>query len=414
MDQLKNVALCESGEVWMSIGGRADSRFEAWDGFGFGATFPGNSDTFTLTRLMLHADVHFGDVARVFVEGRSAQSTDRDLPGGRRLSDVDTCDVFQAFADLSLTDVGDTSLTLRVGRQSFVLGNQRLVAPPFWGNVWNAWDGATLLVESGRWRSMAMYTEFVRVDPTGANEADPDRALYGAYVTRCAEQKSRGLDLYFLGDTRPDVVVNGTAGNERRHTAGFRSFGALGSGFDAEVEAAWQFGRVGSSSVNAWFVSSVIGHRFESVAWQPRLFMGLDAASGDDEPGGSVGTFFPLYPSGHAYLGFADVLSRQNVLAANVGCHLRPTSATDVSIAAHWFEQMDRDDAMYAVNGSVARTGLGSGCVAQEIDLVVTHRLSRSTDLYFGYSKVFAGGALNGTGPTDDVDFAYAGVSVVF
>jgi hypothetical protein len=414
MDQLKRVKLSESGDVWMSVGGRADSRFESWDGFGFGAAVPGNSDTFTLTRLMLHADVHFGDVARLFVEGRSAQSTDRDLPGGRRITDVDTCDLFQAFADLVLFDDEETNVTFRVGRQSFVLGNQRLVAPPFWGNVWNAWDGATLLAQSGRWRSQLMYTEFVRVDPTRLNEADPERALYGAYVTRCAEQQGRGLDLYLLGDTRPNVVVNGTSGDERRHTAGFRSFGALGSGFDGELEGAWQFGRVGSSSVNAWFLSAVIGHRFEGVSWTPRLFGGLDAASGDDEPGGSVGTFFPLYPSGHAYFGFADVLSRQNVLAAHVGCHVRPSSSTDVSITAHVFRQMDRDDAMYAVNGSVARTGLGDGDVAQEIDLLVTHRVSRSTDLYFGYSKVFAGGALNGTGPTDDMDFAYAGVAVVF
>ncbi len=414
MDRLKNVALNESGSVWMSIGGRADSRFEAWDGFGFGATAPGNSDTFTLTRLMLHADMHFGESVRLFVEGRSAQSTDRDLPGGRRIADVDTCDFFQAFADLSLVDDGDTNVTLRLGRQSFVFGNQRLVAPPFWGNVWNAWDGATLLVDSGGWRSTVMYTDFVRVEPTGTNKADSDRALYGVYVTRSAEPKSRGLDLYFLGDTRPDVVVNGTSGDERRHTAGFRSFGPLGNGFDAELEAAWQFGHVGSNSVNAWFASSVLGHRFERLSWKPRIFTGLDAASGDREPGGSVGTFFPLYPSGHAYLGFADVLARQNVLAAHVGCHVRPTTALDVSLAAHWFQPMDRDDALYAVNGAVARTGLGSGCAAQEIDLVVTHRWSRSTDFYFGYSRVFAGGALEGTGPTEDLDFAYAGVSVVF
>ena len=128
-DRLKHLDLNDTGSVWLSFGGRTDARFEAWDGIGFGATTPGNSDTFTLSRLTLHSDLHLGEHVRVFVEPRTAQSTDRDLPGGRRALDMDTFDLFQGFVDLALP-LGDAdSVRLRVGRQSFLFGNQRLVSP---------------------------------------------------------------------------------------------------------------------------------------------------------------------------------------------------------------------------------------------------------------------------------------------
>lgn len=415
-DRLKHLDLNGSGSVWLSIGGRADTRFEAWDGIGFGATNPGNSDTFTLSRLTLHSDLHLGEHVRVFVEPRMAQSTDRDLPGGRRTLDMDTFDLFQGFVDLSLP-LGDTdSVRLRVGRQSLLFGNQRLVSPLLWVNVWNAWEGASLGLRLAGWSIDAFHTEFVQVDRTDWNEADDERALYGAYATRPAAKDGRGLDLYLLGDTRPNVTVNGSTGDERRHTLGARSFGALGRGFDGdgEVEGAWQFGEVGRSSVSAWFVSSVFGHRFAETALAPRVFVGLDAASGDDRAGGSVGTFHQLFPLGHAYLGYADAFGRQNIAAAQLGVQLALTPTTTFAATAHAFRLMDRGDALYAVNGTVARTGLASHDVGQEIDLLLTHRFDRHLDAYLGYSHLFTGGGLNGTGPTDDQDFAYLGAGLVF
>lgn len=413
-DRLKHLELDDRGSIWLSIGGRADARFEAWNGIGFGATNPGNSDTFTLSRLTLHTDLHLGEHVRVFVEPRTAQSTDRDLPGGRRTLDMDTFDLFQGFVDLSLS-LGDTdSVRLRVGRQSFLFGNQRLVSPLLWVNVWNAWEGASLGLRVAGWSIEAFHTEFVQVDRTDWNEADDGRTLYGAYATRPAAKDGRGLDLYLLGDTREAVTVNGSTGDERRHTLGARSFGALGHGFDGELEGAWQFGEVGTSSVSAWFVSSVLGHRFAEASLTPRVFVGLDAASGDDRAGGSVGTFHQLYPLGHAYLGYADAFGRQNLAAAQLGVQLTLTEATTFAATAHAFRLMDRGDALYAVNGTVARTGLASHDVGQEIDLLLTHRFDRHLDAYLGYSHLFTGSGLNGTGPTDDQDFAYVGAGLVF
>jgi hypothetical protein len=303
---------------------------------------------------------------------------------------------------------------LRSGRQSFLFGNQRLVSPLLWINVWNAWDGASLGLTAGDWSAELLYAAFVQVDETDWNEADSDRALYGAYATKAAPKGGRGLDLYLLGNTRPDVTVNGTRGDERRHTLGARSFGALGTGFDGEVEAAWQAGEVGDHGVAAWFASGVLGRKWADAWLAPRVFVGLDAASGDDRAGGSVGTFHQIYPLGHAYFGFADAFGRQNIAAAQLGLQLQVTATTVLAATAHTFHLMDRGDALYAVNGTAARTGLRGHELGQELDLLLTHRLNRHLDAYLGYSHLFTGSGLDGTGPTEDQDFAYVGAAMVF
>jgi len=72
LDSFKYIPLSEDGDVWLSLGGHTRARFEAWDGFGFGAPAVDN-DEFVLWRAKLHADLHVGENLRFFVEGKSAQ-----------------------------------------------------------------------------------------------------------------------------------------------------------------------------------------------------------------------------------------------------------------------------------------------------------------------------------------------------
>lgn len=413
LDSFKRIAVDDSGNLWLSFGGRAEARFEAWDGFGFGAVTPGNEDEFLLSRLMLHADAHFGSVARVFVEGITAQSTDRDLPGGRRTLDMDSLDLQQAFLDV--TPDPERKLRLRLGRQAFSFGNQRLVSALPWANTLNRWEGLSVLGQSGPWQVHGLLTWYVPVDKTEANERDDDRSLYGVYATRTPEKGGVGLDLYLLGDTRPNLTINGTSGDERRHTFGARGWGPFAERGDWEVEAAWQFGEVGSADVSAWMLTAVGGWKFPDGAGTPRLFAGLDLASGDSASGGDVGTFHQLYPLGHAHLGFADVIGRQNIAAANVGVGWTLGPATTLAATAHAFRLMDTDDALYGVGGTVSRAGgFDSADVGQELDVLLRHKLSTHFDVYAGYSHFFSGAAIAEGATDDDIDFAYVGAAFTF
>ena len=408
-DKVKHIAIGD-GWAWLSFGGRAEARYESWRGFGFNEA---NDGDFLLTRALLHTDLHLGEGLRFWVEGKTAQSTNRSLPGGARTADVDTLAVQQAFVDWNVA-VGDDSLRVRVGRQMFLFGAQRLVSPLPWANTLRTWDGISAKWTSGAWSAEAFATQFVPVRKYKYNRADDDLEFYGVYATRQPAAGERGLDVYLLGNTRSAVTINGTTGNERRHTLGMRSWGPLamlGDGFDGEFEGAYQFGTVGAGDISAWSVTGVLGYR---PADGSRVFTGVDAASGDSSSGGSVGTFYQLFPLGHAYFGLADTLARQNVLAAHAGFSYRVVPGTTAKIVAHVFRLMDTADAFYNVAGGVARTGLGSRDIGQEVDVLVTHVIDARTKLYAGYSHVFGGGGLAASGPNDEVDFLYVGAGWVF
>jgi hypothetical protein len=419
LDPIKHMRLNDSGSTWLSLGGRAEARWESWDGFGFGAPTPGNSDDFVLSRLVAHADLHLGEHVRAYLEGITAQSTDRDLPGGRRVTDMDSADIQQGWVEFSTKTDGGDALRLRVGRQAFGFGNQRLVSSLPWANTLNRWEGATGLWSRGPWSVHGLVTWYVPVDKTKNNEVDDDRALYGLYATRAPVDGSPGLDLYLLGDTRPNVTINGSAGDERRHTTGLRTWGTFAERGDWEFEGAYQFGEVGNDDVSAFFATAVAGWKLDVPSLSPRLFTIVDVASGDRSNGGSVQTFHQLYPLGHAHLGFADVVARQNVIAWAVGASLKPTAATTASLTLHTLHLYSTDDAIYSVNGSqflagAPAGGFDSGHIGEELDLLVLHKLGLHVDLYAGYSHVFTGSAPEQLGRNDDIDFVYFGTQFTF
>jgi hypothetical protein len=412
-DPLKKIDLGD--KTWLSLGARIEARLEDWDGFGFNKN---NADSFVLSRMLMHADLHWGDNVRVFVEGMTAQSTDRDLPGGRRITDMNTLSHQQAWFELGTQLDGD-SLYLRTGRQSFGFGNQRLISSLPWANTLNRWDGFRGQWKSGRWTVDGLLTWYVDVDKTGPDQRNDDKSLYGFYATRAPQDGGPGLDLYVIGDTRPNVAINGTAaGDERRHTLGGRSWGSFAERGDWELEGGWQVGEIGDADVNAWFLTGVAGWKLDQPSLSPRLFGGFDLASGDRNPGGDVQTFHQLYPLGHLYLGYADTVSRQNIAAAHIGASVKPTAASTISLTLHTLNLMSDQDAIYALNGTVSRAapagGFDSTHIGEEIDLLVQHRLYRHLDLYGGYSHVFTGAAVAETGASDDIDFVYLGMIFTF
>ena len=75
-DPIKNIRLSEDWRL--SLGGEFRVRLEAETNKAFGATEPAQ-DTFTLFRYMLHTDLKYRDLFRVFVQGVGAFDEDRDL-----------------------------------------------------------------------------------------------------------------------------------------------------------------------------------------------------------------------------------------------------------------------------------------------------------------------------------------------
>jgi len=413
-DPIKYVPLTDDGFLWASFGGQVREQFEGWNNFGFVSS---DDDTFLLTRLRLHGDLHIGHSVRVFVEGISAHSTDRDLAGGNRTLDVNNADLLNAFVDVNLFPSEVTSLTFRVGRQELSFGRQRLVSPLDWANTRRTFEGASLIVRHRDWTVTGFYTQPVVVEKYSFDENANDVDFYGLYATTQLPSAKTGVDLYVLGLKKKPAGYNGTAGGERRTTVGNRVWGPIAdTAFDYDTEGAYQFGDIGSGDISAFMVATQLGYTCEKTSGKPRVTIGCDYASGDNRFGGDVQTFNQLFPLAHAYTGYIDVLGRQNIIDLSTGVSLKPMAKLTVKADGHYFRRADGGDALYNAGGAPFRPGGASSSkdVGSEIDLTAKYQFGPHLIGICGYSHFFAGDFIEGSGPDSDIDFGYLTLQYTF
>lgn len=406
-DPIKYVPLSRDGFVWASFGGQARERFEVWRDFAF--LKDGGNDTYFQSRFRLHGDLHVGPAVRVFVEGISAHSRTRDLPGGTRAIDADALDLLNAFAEVKIPLCADATAVLRAGRQELAFGRERLVSTLDWANTRRTFDALSATLQLPAWTITTFWGRVVVVNRYHLNHDADNTDLYGVYATHKVT-KDLVLDIYGLGFRMAPATFNGTTGTERRWTVGSRLGGKLGaSGFDFDLEAAGQFGTIGGQDIRAWMLASQAGYTFADAPATPRVFLGFDYASGDRRPGGDVQTFNQLYPLGHAYFGYIDIIGRQNIADLSTGVELRPHKKLLVKLDGHYFWRASRRDAVYNAGGAVARAGaLGtSHDIGGEVDLLLRYQIDRHQTVIGGYSHFFPGTFIKQSGAHEDTDFAY-------
>ena len=141
-------------------------------------------------------------------------------------------------------------------------------------------------------------------------------------------------------------------------------------------------------------------------------------ASGDDNPtDADLGTFNQLYPLAHAYIGYADVLGRQNVVDLYGGAELnllaeerRFVRKLTLQGTYHAFWRASNDDSIYTVAGAPGRAGGNARYVGTELDLLLNWQIDRHLSSYVGFSHVFPGDFIDETGPSEDISLLYVGV----
>jgi hypothetical protein len=225
------------------------------------------------------------------------------------------------------------------------------------------------------------------------------------------------LDLYWLDADNRTGSFNGTIGRERRHTLGGRVSGKVGAtGLDFEVEGASQFGTVRRGDIGAWMLTTVLGYTLPITRLSPRVYLEFDYASGDDNPGGNVGTFNQLYPNAHSYLGYIDYIGRQNIISPNAGISVSPIAGLTLSLQQYFFWRASDRDALYNKAGAVFRPGTATRAryVGAELDLFANYSITRHWLGYAGYSRFFTGEFIRKTGPDKDSDFFYAAIQYTF
>jgi len=417
LDRLKFIPLSPDQNVWLTIGGQVRERGEYFKHYLFGASEPKDSDGYLLSRFRLSADLHVSQYIRMFAEGRSAFALDRDLAGGRTTAYVDEFDLMNGFADIMIPFGQKANVTLRGGRQELIFGSQRLVGPGDFTQVPRAFEGGAAIAQIAGWTITPFWAQSVVIDKYRFNKSTSDLQLFGVFGTGPLHVLPVNLDLYWLDADNRTGTFNGTVGRERRHTLGGRVSGKVGAtGLDFEVEGASQFGTVGRGDIGAWMLTTVLGYTLPITRLSPRVYLEFDYASGDDRPGGDVGTFNQLYPNGHSYLGYIDYIGRQNILSPNAGVIISPIQGLTLSLQQYFFWRASDHDAIYNKSGGVLRPGTATTAryVGAETDVFGTYNLTRHFLGYAGYSHFFAGEFIDKTGKDKDSDFYYVAIQYSF
>jgi len=354
------------------------------------------------------------------VQGKSSLIEDRD--GGPRAVDADEIDIQQAFGEFSFRFNNDRDRAMiRAGRQDLIYGAQRLIGVSDWTNVRRTFDGVRGSIGLGNQTIDAFWVRPVVVNKERMNSSDDNSNFVGIYdvisLPDFMREARTKLDAYFLWLNHDNTAP---LSDSDTFTLGAHFF-TNPKPWDLDVEADWQFGNAAEGGdINAWSIAIEGGYTLSGVTWTPRLLLGFDAASGDDDPtDGDHKTFNQLFPSGHPYFGYIDAIAGRtsSMCMAASTLHLHPPDCFAGTIFLLARKQPRRPLQRTRRTPDRRRPG-SSKYIGSEFDALLTWVFDRHWSAYAGYSHFFAGDfveeAGSGTGADSDIDFVYGSITFTF
>ncbi|HLX68826.1 MAG TPA: alginate export family protein [Verrucomicrobiae bacterium] len=450
------------------FGGSARARFEAKEGFAIQGV-PGSMDfrdqggdqhnEYFLERIRYHGG-YIGDWWGAFVEGQSslvqadkrfAYADSPAVPGTIKTRgdgpEADIAMLHQAF--VTVGDLKEFPLALKIGRQEMSYGDERLIGTFSWNNIGRTFDAAKLTL-STEWFSADFFTSRPVIPEDGRfNVANDYDWFSGVYATTALLPKNN-LQLYFLSRNSSSSAIDAeprpqfpqpsardiyTVGGRLKSLPG--QFGS----WDYTVEGAYQFGdfrdnRLGANSPrlaqSAFMAVANVGYTFTNIWATPRLAGEYSYSSGDSNPHDGVhGTFDNLFPTTHRFNGYMNFFSFQNVQDARGILQLKPCPRMTAAIEGHGFWLADTHDnfynASFAPRGGLGTTpGTGYGInpnygsfVGTELDAIAGFAVTRFAQLEMGYGHFFVGDyikqSLSAPGfGSRDADWAYMQATITF
>lgn len=403
------VVLAEEGDLSWKLSGEARFRPEWRDDLDLiAATDDDLRQGFM--RLRLGIEAAWSDRVRLYV-----QAQDSRVAGGEAstVANERNLDLHQGYVDLPLRE--KDALTLRVGRQEWAYGDQRLIGPFGWDNVGRSFDGLRARAARGRFTVDGLLARVSSVATVGATTGSD---LYGVYA-QWARRPGTEYEAYWLAwddhAATPGEIMPST-GTSRVDAFGVRLKDRAGP-VDGVVEVVAERGRIGGDDLSASAAAAQAGWSLgpkDSV----RLFAGYDWASGDEDPtDGERQEFFNFFPTNHPHYGYADLQGWRNVRSPYAGVSLR-AGRHFAQVKAHDFELEEPRGPWKSAGGAELgfdMTGASGRRVGSEIDLTYRFAWTGKAVMEAGYSRFSPGRFARATrrGP-DASDWAYVMLTVTF
>ena len=322
--------------------------------------------------------------------------------------DVNRGDILNLFVDLKVLEYDDRPVYVRLGRQELLLGSQRQLATLEWSNTRRTFEGVRAFRKGDKWDVDAFWTQFVPPSAADFDRADNDQVFAGMWLTHRPVAGQTWDFNYLFYNNDHSVTQSGIARAPlEAHTLSTRYAGDHNS-FLWDVEGALQLGHNSGADLVAGMVTAGGGYNFKDHPMTPTWWVFYDWASGDSAPGsGTSTTYNQLFPFGHFFLGWADLVGRQNIHDANTHLFFHPAPWITVWLQYHHFWLDQSTDALYNIAGAAYRrdpTGAAGHNVGDEFDLVLNFHLNRNANLMVSYAKLWGGGFLEGTAGATDAE----------
>lgn len=273
--------------------------------------------------------------------------------------DVNVLEPIQAWGELYFADAlgAGRPASLRAGRFAFELLDRRLVARNEWRNTTNTGQGlrATLGGTRDPWQLELLALQPLERRLHSLDRADTNRWLYGAALDWRYWSGVATLQPYWFLLAQSADPGDGR-GPRRIHTTGLRSYATLGtSGFDYDVNAAWQTGSDSDRNHRAFAGVAELGYTW-TARWRPRLSAQYVHATGDAQPDdGQSGRFERLFGFQRPFSA-SDYIQWENLRAPKLRLELSP--GRTLRIDAGW-SRYDLDSATDRWNAAGLRDASG-------------------------------------------------------
>jgi hypothetical protein len=308
------------------------------------------------------------------------------------MSNEGNADLHQAF--LALPDLAFHGLSLTVGRQELVYGDERLLGAADWVTNARSFDGGVLRCA---WKGGSLDALGALVnDRRTAARGTGDVVLSGAYARFLRGRPGSELDVYVLNlaDGAPLTGERPGRDETRITTLGARARWAPAVGPQASAEAALQRGHRGPDDHAAHALAVTAGYTF-AVRYQPSLRLELDLATGDGDPtDGRSREFNNLFPTNHAHYGYVDVQGWRNMRALRGTVAVAPRPGHLLSVDALQFRLHEAKGAWKDDAGEVLgqdATGAAGKDVGRELDFAYRFPARKQLTVLLGYSLFFPG-----------------------
>ncbi len=410
-DALKRMHLCD--DFLLSLGGEFRPRY--MDEIDY-ARLTNTYNPHWLDQIQAYGDLWYRDLARLFIDGIDARSYGQVLPPLG--NEVDHMDFLNLFVDLKVWQFGNDPVYLRLGRQELYLGSQRLISPADWNNMPRTFQGVRAMYQSTQWSVDAFWVRPVQIFPTSLDEPIDTEDFVGLWTTY-RPQKNRSIDAYYLFLSQSALTAKGEGG-----ALGGFDVSTIGSRYSGDsndrlwdFEAMYQFGSWSNQSISAGAATGGLGYRFSALPYNPTFWTYIDYASGDPHPGegGTHETFNQLFPFGHLYFGYLDLVGRQNIIDPNLQFSVNPTNWMLLGAQGHFFYLASARDALYNAAGQVLfvdPTGRDGTHVGNELDIYSVINVTAYQSALIGYSHMFEGGFLEAAKVSPAPDMFYAQYSL--